>query len=138
TIIRSGATNTAVAVNFTTTNVSATAGADFTATNGTLYFAPTVTTNTITLAIADDASQETNETFQLVLSGVTNVTLLVGTNTVTITDNDASALALATNAISVTEETNAVSVTVYRTGMTNTAVTVRFATVDVTATAASD
>ena len=138
TAIRSGATNTAVTVDYTTTNATASAGSDYTAASGTFTFAPGVTTNTVTLTLADDATQEGNETFSIRLSNASNTSIGTGTNTITITDDDAGSVAFTTNAISVAENTNNVTLTVVRTGATNTAVTVNYATIAGTALAASD
>src|SRR6185295_6092736 len=110
------------------TNGGAVAGLDFTATSGTLYFAPGVVSNSFIVDIVDDLSQETNETFRVRLSAATNSTLAVATNVVTITDDDMASVLFAVSAISVEEDTNAVTVLVYRTGATNTVVSARFLT----------
>ena len=138
TVIRSGATNTAVAVDFTTTNVTASSGSDYTATNGTLSFAPGVTTNTVTITLADDLTYEGDETFRFVLSGLTNATLATGTNTLTITDNDIAYLGFTAATSSASELDSSVIVTVERTGSTNTTVSVAYHTTNVTATAGDD
>ena len=138
TIVRSGATNTAVAVDFTTTNVTASSGSDYTATNGTLSFAPGVTTNTVTLTLADDLTYEGDETFRFVLSGLTNATLATGTNTLTITDNDAAYLGFTVATDSASELASTITLTVERTGSTNTTVSVAYHTTNLTATAGDD
>ncbi|MBK8001106.1 MAG: hypothetical protein IPK15_20940, partial [Verrucomicrobia bacterium] len=123
---RSGATNTAVAVNYTTTNVTATAASDYTATSGTLSFVPGVVSNSFTVDVLHDLALETNETFQLRLSSATNSTLALGTNTVTITDNDAATVAFLHGSTNVAEGVGTVTITALRSGATNTAVSVRF------------
>ena len=138
TVVRSGATNTAVSVDFATTNVTATVVNDYTATNGTLSFAAGETTNTFTLDIVDDLSLESTETFQVRLSAASNTSIGIGTNTITITDNDVASIGFTASAWSVTEETNNVTVTVLRAGATNTVASVRFLTTNVTAVAGSD
>jgi len=139
TVVRAGATNTAVTVDFITTNVTATAGTDYGATNGTFTFAPGVTTNLVTIDITDNATQESTETFQVRLSNASNTSVGTGTNTVTITDDDGGAVGFTVAAISVTEDTNSVTLTIVRSGATNTAVTVNYATLtNGTATAGSD
>src|SRR5204863_2670275 len=90
TVNRTGATNTAVTVDFTTTNGTATAGTDYTATNGTLSFAAGQTSKTFTVDILDDDTQESSETFKIVLSNPTDTTLAVATNPGHITVNDIS------------------------------------------------
>jgi uncharacterized delta-60 repeat protein len=65
---RAGDTNLAVTVGFATSPGTATAGADYAATNGTLHFAPGETNQTLIVAILDDGLVEDAETFQLLLS----------------------------------------------------------------------
>jgi hypothetical protein len=69
TVNRTGTTNNAVTVNFTSTNVPASAGSDYTAANGTFSFAPGETTNTKTIALTDDLLYEGSETFRVVPPG---------------------------------------------------------------------
>jgi hypothetical protein len=139
TVVRKGATNTAVTADFTTTNVTAIAGSDYTATNGTLSFAAGETTKLITIGITDNLFQKITETFQVRLSHVTNASLGTGTNVIIITDNDASTVGFTVSSLSVAENTNSVMLTVVRSGATNTTVSVNFATAgNSTATAALD
>ncbi|MDE2676430.1 MAG: hypothetical protein OXI76_00835 [Gemmatimonadota bacterium] len=79
---------TSVTVDYATSDGSATAGADYTSTNGTLTFAIGDATKTVLVPIADDASDEENETLSLTLSNPTNATLSDATATGTINDND--------------------------------------------------
>jgi hypothetical protein len=60
--------NTSVTVDYATADGTATAGADYTATSGTLSFAATQSTRTFTVPITTDTTQEGNETFTVVLS----------------------------------------------------------------------
>jgi chitinase len=138
TIIRSGATNTAVAINFTTTNVTASAGSDYSATNGTFAFAPGETTNTLTIALADDLLYEANETFRVILSGITNSSLGTGTNTITITDDDAAYLGFIAATDGVNELDGSIDLIVTRSGVTNTTVSVAYSTTNISATAGTD
>ena len=138
TVVRTGATNTAVAVDFTTTNVTATAGSDYTATNGTLLFGPGENTNTVTIHITDDLRYESTETFRVVLSGLTNSTLGLGTNLVSITDDDLALLGFTVSTATVSELDGNITLTVERTGVTNTTVSVAYATSNLTATAGAD
>ena len=58
----------AVSVDYETADGTATAGEDYTATSGTLTFAPGETAKTVSVAILDDAVDEGKETFVLRLS----------------------------------------------------------------------
>ncbi|MFM9156856.1 MAG: Calx-beta domain-containing protein, partial [Dolichospermum sp.] len=87
TVTLSQASNQIVSVNYATANGTATAGLDYTATIGTLTFAPGVTTQVINIPILNDSLNEANEIFTLALSSPTNAILGAGTAaTTTITD----------------------------------------------------
>ncbi|WP_088889424.1 DUF4347 domain-containing protein [Leptolyngbya ohadii] len=89
TVQRSGDLSVAASVDFTTTNSSATAGADYTAASGTLTFAPGQSSRTITVPILEDSLTESNETFTVTLRNPTGTALgAQATTTVTILDND--------------------------------------------------
>ncbi|MFZ6820127.1 retention module-containing protein, partial [Undibacterium sp. Ji22W] len=75
TVVLSEASPASVLVNFNTANGSAVAGSDFTATSGSVTFAPGETSKTITVNIADDRIFEGSEVFQVNLSTPTNATL---------------------------------------------------------------
>ena len=62
------ASSRAVTVNYATTDGTATAGADYTATSGTLTFAPGETEKSVAVTILDDTLEDSAETFRLVLS----------------------------------------------------------------------
>jgi hypothetical protein len=89
TVSLSAASGQTVTVNYGTANSSATAGSDYTATSGTLSFAPGVTTQTITVSITNDSLTEASETFNVNLSGATNATIADTQGIGTIVDNDA-------------------------------------------------
>jgi hypothetical protein len=89
TVTLSAASGQTVTVNYGTANNSATAGSDYSATSGTLTFAPGVTTQTITVAITNDTLTEASETFFVNLSGATNATIADAQGQATIIDNDA-------------------------------------------------
>ncbi|MFM6547592.1 MAG: Calx-beta domain-containing protein, partial [Microcystis panniformis] len=87
TVTLSQASNQTVSVNYATANGTATAGLDYTATNGTLTFAPGATSQVINIPILNDSLNEADETFTLTLSSPTNASLGAGTiATTTITD----------------------------------------------------
>jgi uncharacterized repeat protein (TIGR01451 family) len=79
-----------VSVDFATSNLTATAGSDYTATNGTLTFTNGQLTQTIYIPVSDDAFAECNEDFLVRLSNPSGgAVVLRNTNTlVTIFDND--------------------------------------------------
>src|SRR6266542_5884151 len=55
---------------------AATAGVDYTATSGTLTFAPGQTTKTFTVVINGDKKKEANESFYVLLSGASSNALI--------------------------------------------------------------
>jgi Calx-beta domain/RTX calcium-binding nonapeptide repeat (4 copies) len=77
-----------VTVAYATANGTATAGADFGTTSGTLTFAPGEKSKTITVPIVGDTVGEPNETFTLALSNPANAVLGQATATGTITNDD--------------------------------------------------
>ncbi len=82
------ATTETVTVDYATSDGSARAGADYTATNGTLSFAPGETSKTVTVAVDDDAIEETDETLTLTLSNAPRAEIKDTTATGTIEDDD--------------------------------------------------
>ncbi|WP_324731457.1 Calx-beta domain-containing protein [Pseudomonas paeninsulae] len=88
TVTLGNATTAPVTFNYATSNGTATAGTDYTATTGSGSIAAGATTATFTVAIADDFIKEGNETFNVTLSGLsTNVAAsgndLLGVGTIT-------------------------------------------------------
>ncbi|MBL9122456.1 MAG: hypothetical protein JNG90_02410 [Planctomycetaceae bacterium] len=79
-----------VTVQYQTVGGTAVEGTDYTATSGSLTFAPGETTKTVSVPIATDAIDESAESFTLVLSQPTNATIATegGTATGTINDDD--------------------------------------------------
>jgi Ca2+-binding RTX toxin-like protein len=71
----SSASNQTINVNYATANGTATAGLDYTATIGTLIFAPGDTIKVINVTILNDFLNEADETFTLTLSSPTNASL---------------------------------------------------------------
>ena len=64
----SGESDQAVTVAYRTSDWTATAGADYTATNGTLVFQPGETRKAIAVPVLDDSEEEETETFTMWLS----------------------------------------------------------------------
>jgi Ca2+-binding RTX toxin-like protein len=86
TVSLSNASAQAISVNYATSNVTAIAGADYTATTGTLTFAAGQTSLTIAVPILNDDLNEANETFEVTLSAPTNATIADNKAIVTISD----------------------------------------------------
>jgi hypothetical protein len=87
TVSLSSSSTQTITVQYSTANVTALAGSDYTATTGTLTFNPGVTSQTISIPILNDSVNEANETFTLKLTSPTNA-ILGGTATVTTTITD--------------------------------------------------
>ena len=79
-----------VYVNYTTQDITATAGSDYTAASGQVFFNPGQTTKTVTVPISGDLIAEPDETFNLVLSTTTRgCTIETPTVTGTILNDEA-------------------------------------------------
>ncbi|NCR56870.1 MAG: hemolysin [Microcystis aeruginosa LL13-06] len=93
TVTLSQASSQTISVNYATSNGTATAGSDYTATIGTLTFAPGVTSQALNIPILNDSLNEADETFTLTLSSPTNAALGTQTAaTTTITDTFTAAV----------------------------------------------
>jgi len=79
---------TAVDVSYQTGNGNAAAGSDYVAAKGSLHFNPGETMKKITVVIKGDNSCEPTESFDIVLSNATGATILDGTGTVSIINDD--------------------------------------------------
>ena len=139
--------NVAVQGGFTvlasTTDGSATAVSDYTAVTGhTLSFDGEATEEeTFTVTIADDEVAEGVESFTVSLSGLSGNAVPVGivsTALVTITDDDATGVAVTLGAASVSEDLTSVTVTATLNVAVQGGFTVLASTTDGSATAASD
>ena len=143
TVTRTGGSNVPVSVNFATSNGTATAGSDYTATSGTLNFAVGETSKTFTIPIANDTLVEGDETVNLTLSSPTGGATLGSQSTavLTIVDDEVAqpgVLQFSAAAFSVNENQATATITATRTGGSNVPVSVNFATSNGTATAGSD
>lgn len=87
TVTLSAASASEVTVDFSTTPGTATAE-DFTSLSGKLTFAPGETSKTVAIAIKADSTAEADETFSLLLSSPSGATILDGTGTATILNDD--------------------------------------------------
>ena len=79
----------ATTVDYATSDGTATAGSDYTATSGTLTFAALETTKTVSVPVLDDAHDEGSETMTLTLSNASGAAIEDGEATGTITNTDA-------------------------------------------------
>ena len=77
-----------VTVAYATADGTATAGADYTATSGTLTFDPGDVTKTVSVPVLDDVHDDGGETFTLTLSNPSGAVIADGTATGTIVNDD--------------------------------------------------
>ena len=130
------ASNGAVTVKYATANGSATVGADYTATSGTLTFAPGETVKTVAVDIKDDTLAEGAERFFLNLSNASGATILDGQGVGIIGASDAVAVAqprISVKDMIVGESDGWVDVVVSLSAPGQNVVTVNYTTADVTA-----
>ena len=93
TVTLDAASSKTITIDFATANVTATAGKDYTARSGTLTFSPDGgLTQTITVPIFEDETDEEDETFTVTLSNASNATIDADATsaTGTITDDEAT------------------------------------------------
>ncbi len=126
-----------VVVVYNTANGTATAGSDYTATSGTLTFAPGVTQMLVTVQLLGDNLDEADETFSLVLSAPQNASIAAGTAVGTIQDDDGPAITV-TGPASVNENGGPYVVTVSLASASDQQVTVVYNTANGTAIAGTD
>jgi len=100
TVSRTGNTSGSVTVDFATADGSAAADADYTATNGTLFFADGEASQTFSVPILEDGLVEGDETILLTLSGANGADLgAMSEAQLTITDNDSNDVAWINDAL---------------------------------------
>lgn len=142
TIQRVGGSGGDMTVNYATSNGTATAGSDYTATSGSVTFnAGDTTPKNVTIPIVNNTVAEGAETFNVTLTTPVGSAPLGTPNTavVTITDDDAAGqLALSAATYTVGEAGGTVTVTVTRSGGSTGTVGVSYATANGTATAGVD
>lgn len=145
TVNRSNGTDTTVVVPYSLSIGTASAPGDYTATAGSLSFAPGETSHTFDVTIVDDAVVESSETFTVKIGPLLNGGTLgtPASAVVTITDNDVGAqkpgtFSFSAATYSVAEGDAKVTITVNRTDGTSGAVNVPYAVTAVTAAQDSD
>ena len=134
----SSASEEPVTVRYATEDGTAAAGSDYSTLAGTLTFAPGQTTATVSVPVAGDRLAEVNETFSVRLIDPTNASVADGLGIGTVLDDEPR---LAIGSASATEGkpgTKAMTFTVTLSAAYDQAVSVNFATRDVTATAGED
>ncbi len=136
---RAGDADAAVTADFNTQDVTAFAGTDYIANSGTVTFGTGVLSQTITVDITDDNSDESNESFNVNLSNPSGATIgAAGTAEVTITDDDVAGTLSIDASATVTEKDGSVTLTVTRANGSDGEITVKYATSDGTAIAGQD
>ena len=145
TVTLSQAAAAPVTVNYATSNLTATAGTDYVATSGTVTIPAGSTTGTFNVVVNGDTTVESDETLRVTLSGASsNATIATATATGTITNDDVAppvvpSLSIAN--VSKTEGNSGTSNLVFTVTLSQaaaSAVTVNYATSDVSATAGTD
>lgn len=140
TVALSPASATAISVNYTTVNETATAGSDYMAVSGALTFNPGETQKVVNVSVLGDTADEPDETFLVRLTTAANVDVADAEAVATILDDDGlSALSVAdATALEGNSGATAMQFTVSLSPASSAAVTVQYATANGTATAGSD
>ena len=136
----SEAPGAAVSVDYATSEGTATAGSDYTATNGTLNFGASDTSKTFDVTITDDAASEGDETITLTLSNATGATSIGTPNpaTLTIQDNDVVSAGFSSATYTAAEGDGTATIQVDLGGASGATVTIDYATSNGSATSGSD
>lgn len=140
TVSLSASYNQTVAVNFFTMNGTATSGADYLFTSGTLSFNPGATNKSISVPIMGDTLNESDEIFFLSLANPTNATLSKSQGKGTIF-NDDPAPTISISDVSVTEGDSGTRNAVFAVSLSaasDKAISVGFVTINETAAIGSD
>jgi hypothetical protein len=90
TVVLDAPSGRTASLDYATADETATAGADYTATSGTLVFVPGDTTETVTVPVTGDNVDEPNETLTLLLSSPINLLPGQASATGTIVDDEVS------------------------------------------------
>ena len=92
-----------VSVDYATGGGTATSGSDYTPASGSITFSPGDTTKNVTVTIADDDLDESDETFNLTLSDAVNASIPLPTGTFTIRDDDTAGVAVSGTSLDIDE-----------------------------------
>ena len=141
TVVRQGGASGSASVRYTTSALfgpgTATPGADYLNTNGTLFFGDGVASRTILVPILDDAIADPDEDIRLTLYDATGAALGL-TNAILRIAADQSVFSFVTNLFTVDETNGTVTLTVVRSMKGTGPVSVGFTTVDGGAFAGQD
>ncbi len=142
TVVRVGGSDGAVTVGYESSNVTATAGQDYTAVSGTLTFNNGETSKTFSVPINNDTLDEPDEVVHLGLTNITGGATFGPQNIadLTIVDNDATPT-ISINDVSVTEGDDAdklATFTISLSAASGRTITITYATADGTAIAGND
>jgi len=140
TVTLSYASVQAVTVHYATSNGTATAGSDYTATSGTLTFAVGEVTKTFAVQVSNDTLDELDETVTVTLSAPTNASLGTPNPTaITILDNDIPpTVQFSAGSYSSGESGGAITISATLSTASGTTVLVDYATSDGSAASGSD
>ncbi|MDR3634721.1 MAG: Calx-beta domain-containing protein [Isosphaeraceae bacterium] len=139
TVDRTGGDFGAVTVQYATSDGTAKAGTDYTATSGTLTFPDGVTSETFTVPILDDQTPDGTESLNLTLSSPTGGATLGTPSTAVLNLTDVpGAIQFSSPTYSVSESAGTATITVTRADGDGGAVSVHYATSDGTAGAGTD
>lgn len=127
-------------VNYATSDGTALAASDYTATNGTLTIPVGATSGTVTVPVSGDTVIEPDETFTLTLTAPANATLTTGSITGTIINDDFPTVSIAPASVVEGNGGGATNLnfTVTLSAASPSNATVNYSTSDGTALAASD
>lgn len=143
-VTRNGDVSGSTTVNYATSDGTATAGSDYTATSGTLTFAPGELVKTISVPLLNDSVYEgPNQTFNVALSAPSGGAVLGSPSTavVTIIDDESVPFMLITNSVAVNEGNSGNTQATFNVTLSNATlatVTVNYATANGSASAGSD
>ena len=140
TVTLGAASAQSVSVDYVVTGLEATAGEDFTASSGTLNFAPGSTSQAVAISVNGDTLFEADERIQVTLSTPVNATLADGVGTLTLTNDDIEpTLSVADVAVAEGDAgTSVVQVPVSLTSATAATVTATYTLTGLEATAGDD
>jgi hypothetical protein len=137
-VVRTNGNAGNASVNFATRDGSALVGQDYLATNFTLSFTNGQSIQTVVIPLINDNILENNETFEVVLSQPSGLTLSSPTNATLEIQNDDITIGFVTNIFGVSEKAGTAAISVVRLGATNLSVSVDFSTSDGSATGGLD